>query len=203
MALYGAIPFMKAHRAGSTVGVFWLNAAETWIDVEKKPTPAQVSQSWKQQSQQKSKPVKEDEDDQGPNEISTTTHWMSETGILDLFIFLGPSSKQIFSSFGSLVGTTIMPPYFSIAHHQCRWNYVSQEDLLTVIESFDHHDIPVDVIWLDIEYAAEHKYFVWDKKAFPEPLKMIEELEATGRKVRRSSRSCIFSHSLLTYLHLF
>jgi alpha 1,3-glucosidase len=36
MALYGAIPYMQAHRAGSSVGVFWLNGAETWIDVEKK-----------------------------------------------------------------------------------------------------------------------------------------------------------------------
>jgi alpha 1,3-glucosidase len=36
MTLYGAIPFMQAHRKGSTVGVFWLNAAETWIDITKR-----------------------------------------------------------------------------------------------------------------------------------------------------------------------
>ncbi|KAH9824657.1 family 31 glycoside hydrolase [Melampsora americana] len=179
MALYGAIPFMKAHRAGSTVGVFWLNAAETWIDVEKHATKTEIMKTWKQSKAQKTA-----REDQGPNSITTTTHWMSETGILDLFLFLGPSSKDIFSSFGALVGTTLMPPYFSIAHHQCRWNYVSQEDLLDVISNFDRHDIPVDVIWLDIEYAEEHKYFVWDKKAFPDPLKMIATLEATGRKVR-------------------
>ncbi|EGG04914.1 family 31 glycoside hydrolase [Melampsora larici-populina 98AG31] len=178
MALYGAIPFMKAHRAGSTVGVFWLNAAETWIDVEKIPTKAEVMRTWKQGKAQKKAGI-----DQGPNAITTTTHWMSESGILDLFLFLGPSSRDIFSSFGSLVGTTLMPPYFSIAHHQCRWNYVSQEDLLDVISNFDKHDIPLDVIWLDIEYAEEHKYFVWDKKAFPDPLKMIATLEATGRKL--------------------
>ncbi|KAG0145571.1 hypothetical protein CROQUDRAFT_93686 [Cronartium quercuum f. sp. fusiforme G11] len=174
MALYGAIPLMKAHRAGSTVGIFWLNAAETWIDVEKVPTKSTIKESWK---------VNKETDDQGPSSISTTTHWMSEAGILDLFIFLGPSSNDLFSSFGALVGTTLLPPYFSIAYHQCRWNYVSQEDLLGVIKAFDEHDIPMDVIWLDIEYAEEHKYFVWDKKAFPEPLKMIEEIEATGRKL--------------------
>ncbi|EGF99711.1 uncharacterized protein MELLADRAFT_94138 [Melampsora larici-populina 98AG31] len=32
------IPFMKAHRSGSTVGGFWLNATATWIDVKKNPT---------------------------------------------------------------------------------------------------------------------------------------------------------------------
>ncbi|KAF8064543.1 PSL5 [Scenedesmus sp. PABB004] len=32
--LYGAIPFLLAHRAGQTVGAFWLNAAEQYVDVE-------------------------------------------------------------------------------------------------------------------------------------------------------------------------
>lgn len=38
-------------------------------------------------------------------------------------------------------------------------------------------------MWLDIEYAAEHKYFIWDQKTFPDPDWMLKELEATGRKV--------------------
>ncbi|CAF4356522.1 unnamed protein product, partial [Adineta steineri] len=33
MALYGAIPYMLAHNEHATVGFFWLNAAEGWIDV--------------------------------------------------------------------------------------------------------------------------------------------------------------------------
>ena len=33
MALYGSIPFMLAHNWSKTVGVFWLNAAETWVDI--------------------------------------------------------------------------------------------------------------------------------------------------------------------------
>ncbi|GBF95413.1 glucan 1,3-alpha-glucosidase-like [Raphidocelis subcapitata] len=32
--LYGSIPFMLAHRAGLTVGAFWLNAAEMFVDLE-------------------------------------------------------------------------------------------------------------------------------------------------------------------------
>jgi hypothetical protein len=39
---------------------------------------------------------------------------------------------------------------------------------------------------LDIEYAAEHKYFDWDKKQFPDPVKMQNEVGALGRKVSRS-----------------
>lgn len=35
MTLYGSIPFMQAHRKDASVGVFWLNAAETWVDITK------------------------------------------------------------------------------------------------------------------------------------------------------------------------
>ncbi|CAH7667105.1 hypothetical protein PPACK8108_LOCUS1490 [Phakopsora pachyrhizi] len=51
---------------------------------------------------------------------------------------------------------------------------------IRVVHNFDKFDIPLDVFWLDIEYVEEHKYFIWNKKAFPEPLKMTNKLESTG-----------------------
>jgi alpha 1,3-glucosidase len=33
MALYGSIPFMTSHTAQQSAGVFFLNSAEMWIDV--------------------------------------------------------------------------------------------------------------------------------------------------------------------------
>ena len=75
MTLYGAIPFMQAHRKNSSVGVFWLNAAETWIDIVKHKStsnPLALGLSSKK---------------------TTQTHWFSESGQLDLFVsadyFLG------------------------------------------------------------------------------------------------------------------
>jgi alpha 1,3-glucosidase len=34
-ALYGSVPFMLAHRKNESVGVFWMNPSETWIDIVK------------------------------------------------------------------------------------------------------------------------------------------------------------------------
>jgi alpha 1,3-glucosidase len=34
-ALYGAVPFMMAHRKNESVGIFWMNPSETWIDIVK------------------------------------------------------------------------------------------------------------------------------------------------------------------------
>ncbi|KAF1996426.1 glycoside hydrolase family 31 protein [Amniculicola lignicola CBS 123094] len=165
MTLYGAIPLMQAHRKGSTVGVFWVNAAETWIDVVKSKTSANpLSLGTK-------------------SHTDTQTHWISESGILDVFVFLGPTPQDITRQYGELTGFTAMPQSFAIAYHQCRWNYVTDEDVKDVDRRFDKFDIPYDVIWLDIEYTNEKKYFTWDPLTFVNPDKMHKHLAKRDRKL--------------------
>lgn len=165
MTLYGAIPFMQAHRKGSTVGVFWLNAAETWIDVTKsKSTSNPLSLGTK-------------------SHTTTQTHWISESGLLDVFVFLGPTPQDLTRQYGELTGYTAMPQSFAIAYHQCRWNYVTDEDVKDVDRKFDKFKIPYDVIWLDIEYTQEKKYFTWDPLTFVNPDKMHRQLAKSDRKL--------------------
>lgn len=165
MTLYGAIPFMQAHRKDSTVGVFWLNAAETWIDIVKKKVssnPLSLGIGAK---------------------TDTETHWFSESGLLDVFVFLGPKPQDVVSQYSALTGYTQLPQQFAIAYHQCRWNYVSDEDIRDVDKKMDRHRIPYDVIWLDIEYTDGKKYFTWDDHTFPNPLGMQKQLDNHDRKL--------------------
>lgn len=165
MTLYGSIPFMQAHRKGSTVGVFWLNAAETWVDIVKKsasPNPLSMSAAPKK---------------------NTHTHWFSEAGRIDLFVFLGPTPQDLSRTYGQLTGYTQLPQHFAIAYHQCRWNYVTDEDVKEVDAKFDKYQIPYDVIWLDLEYTDDRKYFTWDPLTFPNPKGMQEKLDASKRKL--------------------
>ncbi|EJF56973.1 hypothetical protein DICSQDRAFT_150074 [Dichomitus squalens LYAD-421 SS1] len=112
---------------------------------------------------------------------SSTSHWISETGILDVFIIPGPTPADIFAQYTRLTGTPALPAQWALGYHQCRWAYVSSDDVRTVQKRFDEADMPVDVLWLDIEYAEEHKYFIWDKRHFPDPVDMIKDVEAVGR----------------------
>merc|ERR1719515_651950 len=111
------------------------------------------------------------------------TFWMFESGIVDLFVMLGPGPKDVSRQYGLLTGNTPLPPEFSIAYHQCRWNYNDQDDVNTVARKFDEHDIPMDVMWLDIEHTDGKKYFTWDARFFPSPEKMMEKFSAKRRKV--------------------
>ena len=97
MALYASIPFMMAHNTKNSVGLFWLNAAEGWIDVKK------GGQGWFSGGDQQ-----------------VDTFWMFESGIVDLFVMLGPGPKDVSRQYGLLTGNTPLPPEFSIAYHQCR-----------------------------------------------------------------------------------
>ncbi|SPO06023.1 related to glucosidase II, alpha subunit [Cephalotrichum gorgonifer] len=165
MTLYGSIPLMQAHKKDSAVAVFWLNAAETWVDITK------------------SKAGKNPNSLGSEAETNTHTHWISESGLLDIFVFLGPTPKDITKAYGELTGTTAMPQEFSLGYHQCRWNYVSDDDVRDVSRKMDKHKIPYDVIWLDIEYTDEKKYFTTDKDMFGDLKGTGEVLDQTGRKL--------------------
>uniref|UniRef100_A0A9J8ABE9 Glucosidase II alpha subunit b n=1 Tax=Cyprinus carpio carpio TaxID=630221 RepID=A0A9J8ABE9_CYPCA len=157
MALYGSIPVMLAHNTQRTMGIFWLNAAETWVDI-----------NFVQGSSEKPQ---------------TDVRWISESGIIDVFIMLGPKPSKVFSQYASLTGTQSFPPLASLGYHQCRWNYNDQEDVKSVDQGFDQHDIPYDFIWLDIEHADGKRYFTWDPHKFPQPKEMLQGLMDKRRKM--------------------
>ncbi|GJQ88227.1 hypothetical protein Trydic_g13218 [Trypoxylus dichotomus] len=110
-------------------------------------------------------------------------HIISESGVIDLFILPGPTLEASTRQYTKITGTAPLPPYFAIAHHQSRYSYRSQRDLLNVVEEFDNHDFPVDVMWLDIDYTDSYKYFTWNYIRFPQPTIMQQTLNATGRKL--------------------
>ena len=55
--------------------------------------------------------------------------------------------------------------------------------MLQIADNFDKYDLPLDVMWLDIEYTDSKKYFTWDKRKFPNPLEMVKNLTSKGRKL--------------------
>ncbi len=181
MALYGSVPVLYSHsvrhnpadgsKTPQSAGAFFLNAAEMFVDVMDLPdTHVAPSATVDTASIVAKAPTK-----------STAAHFMVETGVIDLFLFSGPTPANSIAQYMSLTGLPIMPPKFSVGYHQCRWNYKSEEDVAQVNEGFDKHDIPYDTLWLDIEHTDAKKYFTWDKALFPTPEEMQKKLAALGR----------------------
>jgi len=177
--LYGSIPVMLAHakvnggaskrvfgtgRAFSetvTSAVYFNNPTETYVDVTKSHESSIL----------------------GKKVQSVETHWMAESGSMDVFVAPGPTPAAVIRQYTSLTGTTRMPPAFALGYHQCRWNYRDEKDVAEVDAGFDQHDIPYDVLWLDIEHTDGKRYMTWDAGKFPTPRRMIEDLASRGRKM--------------------
>ncbi|EQB77513.1 neutral alpha-glucosidase C, partial [Camelus ferus] len=171
MGIYGSVPYLLAHKLGRTLGIFWLNASETLVEISTEPAVKYtLTQMGPVAAKQKV-------------ESRTDVRWMSESGIIDVFLLTGPTPSDVFRQYSYLTGTQAMPPLFSLGYHQCRWNYEDEQDVKAVDAGFDEHDIPYDVMWLDIEHTEGKRYFTWDKKRFPNPKRMQELLRSKKRKV--------------------
>ncbi|KAF5288677.1 hypothetical protein FQA39_LY15319 [Lamprigera yunnana] len=151
-ALYGAVNVLYGHGNDHSSGVFWLNAAQTWIDLE-------IS----------------------PNKVDA--FFMSESGVLEMFILTGPTLPRTVMQYTKLTGTAPLPQYFTLGYHQSRYSYMTQQEVLDVVLNLDISDMPVDAMWLDIDYTEEKKYFTWDKVRFPNPQDLIDTLKETNRKL--------------------
>ncbi|TNN17347.1 Neutral alpha-glucosidase AB isoform 2 [Schistosoma japonicum] len=169
MALYGSVPVIWGHNQNNTVGVLWLNPSETWIDIDH--SNSHTSGIFSSFFSKK------------PEGSSVKTRWISESGLIDLYVFMGHTPSEVMNSYASLVGTTRLPPLFAIAYHQCRWNYNDEADVLFVDKQFDEYEMPVDVLWLDIEHTDGKRYFTWDRTKFPNPKEMVDKLNLKGRKL--------------------
>lgn len=109
------------------------------------------------------------------------THWMSEAGVIDVFILPSDSALSLAAKFAMFTGPPAMPLLASLGFHQCRWNYEDQEDTLGVVSNFDRYHIPLDFIWLDIDHTVGRRYFTWDLKKFPDP-KLMQHTIAEARR---------------------
>lgn len=155
MALYGHVPMIVSQSvATGTAGVFWFNPTETFVDIM-----------------------------DADGDQSTTSHWMSESGVMDIFMMPGPKPAQLYRQYSRLTGTMPLPPMFSLGYHQCRWNYKDEADVYNVHGKFEEYDYPYDVLWLDIEHTDGKRYFTWDKNTFPNPVEMQKTLAAQGRRM--------------------
>ncbi|CAG5866817.1 unnamed protein product, partial [Menidia menidia] len=169
LGLYGSVPLMVAHKPDRTVGVFWLNASETFAHVNYSPTDHQDDQA----PPLKRRRVRPQAD----------VHWLSESGVIDCTVLLGPGPHQLLAQYAQLTGYQALPPLFALGYHQCRWNYNDEADVKAVDAGFDQHAIPYDVIWLDIEHTDGKRYFTWDPVLFPEPANLQHHLEKKKRKM--------------------
>jgi alpha-glucosidase len=100
----------------------------------------------------------------------------------DVYLFAGPEPKRVLEAYTALTGRTPLPPLWALGHHQSRYGYKSEAEVRGVIARLQKDKLPVDAVWLDIDYQAENAPFTVNTKAFPSFAKMVADLRAAGVK---------------------
>jgi alpha-glucosidase (family GH31 glycosyl hydrolase) len=75
-------------------------------------------------------------------------------GPIDMYIFPGPTMLKVVEQYTSITGR---PPLYDprfLGLQQCRYGYKSLEAIKGVVQEYAHHELPLDVVWFDIEYLS-------------------------------------------------
>ena len=110
-----------------------------------------------------------------------TSFW-ADGGELNYYFIFGPDMSRVVSSYSNLTGTPELPPMWALGFHQSKWSYYPESNVKEVASEFRSRKIPCDAIYLDIDYMDGFRCFTWDKNHFPDPKRMIQELEQDGFK---------------------
>ena len=105
------------------------------------------------------------EEDSSDNYVLT---YKTIGGIIDFRFFMGELNPEaVVEKLHGYMGTSAIPPFWSLGFHQCRWGYKDIEALETVLTNFQKNDIPLDTIWSDIDYMKDFETFTIDEEKFP------------------------------------
>ena len=87
-------------------------------------------------------------------------------GKADYYFFFG-SLKDIIAEFTALTGRNPLCPYWALGAQQSRWSYPSAQAADEVIRKYHENDLPLSVVYLDIDYMDAYKDFTVDERKFP------------------------------------
>jgi alpha-glucosidase len=139
VALYGTHPFLiQVSATGKSSGILFMNSNA--MDVS-------VFQS---------------------DSMGNSVGVQSTGGVIDLYVFAGPTPADVVKQFLEVVGKPAMIPYWSLGFHNCKWGYVNTTEVADVVANYSAANIPLETQWVDIDYMHAYLDFTLDPTNFPE-----------------------------------
>ena len=120
--------------------------------------------------------------DFGKSDPAEISFW-ADGGSLDYYFIAGPQVDEVIKGYGHLTGTAPLPRKNVLGYHQSRYSYSSQEELLAVAEGLRNHDIPCNILYMDIHYMDAYKVFTVDRERFKNIESMLQRLKDMGFSV--------------------
>lgn len=86
----------------------------------------------------------------------------------DLYLITGDSPRDIVRQFRAAIGKSYVPPFWAFGYQQSRWSYHNAAALDSVVDGYNRENIPLDCVYMDIDYMDSYKDFTVSETAFPD-----------------------------------
>jgi oligosaccharide 4-alpha-D-glucosyltransferase len=102
-------------------------------------------------------------------------------------VIVGDSWEDLILNYTDLTGRQPLPALWTLGNFSSRFGYRNQEEVENTIRKFEENKIPVDAIILDLYWFGKTIQYTlgnleWDKDNFPNPDKMIADLNKKNIK---------------------
>ena len=100
-----------------------------------------------------------------------------ERADLDLYVIIGDSLRDICRSFRGMTGRSYIAPKWALGYGQSRWGYVTPADFHEVVDTYRSLHIPLDAVYMDIDYMERYKDFTVNVENFPDFAGFVREMK--------------------------
>ena len=87
---------------------------------------------------------------------------------------------SIVRSFRQLIGRSYIPPKWAFGYGQSRWGYKNEADVREVAAKYQEAGIPLDAIYLDIDYMERYEDFTVSEEKFPDLPALAADMKKEG-----------------------
>ena len=101
------------------------------------------------------------------NVSNSSLSFRTSGGIIDLWLFIGPTPRDVVSQYHQLIGYPTLLPYWSLGWHQSRYGYSNISVVQDVLNKYMSLNIPLDAMWSDIDYMNLYQDFVLNQTSYP------------------------------------
>lgn len=98
----------------------------------------------------------------------------------DLYLIEGSGPENIALQFRQLIGDSYLPPKWAFGYGQSRWSYESSQEVRELVKKHRDNHIPLDAVYLDIDYMERFKDFTINREAFSDFEELIEDMKEEG-----------------------
>ena len=96
----------------------------------------------------------------------------------DVYVMTGESILDIVKQFRQLIGRSYIPPKWAFGYQQSRWGYMNEDDIREVVKGHREKKIPLESIYMDIDYMERFKDFTVHQERFPDFPEFVKEMKA-------------------------